>query len=56
VLEYRILGPLEAIGSEGAVRLGGARQRATLALLLLHANRVVPIETLADELYAGGRP
>ena len=56
MLEFRILGPLEAIGDDGPVRLGGPRQRATLALLLLHANRVVPIERLADELYAGRPP
>jgi DNA-binding SARP family transcriptional activator len=56
VLEFRILGPLEAIRDDVRVRLGGPRQRATLALLLLHANRVVPIERLADELYAGRPP
>jgi DNA-binding SARP family transcriptional activator len=56
VHEFRILGPLEAIGDEGPIRLGGPRQRATLALLLLHANRVVPIERLADDLYAGRPP
>ena len=38
------------------VRLGGPRQRATLAILLLNANRVVPVERLADELYAGRPP
>jgi len=36
--------------------LGGAQQRALLAILLLRANRVVPIERLADELYAGAPP
>jgi DNA-binding SARP family transcriptional activator len=56
VLEFRILGPLEAIGDDGPIHLGGPRQRATLALLLLHANRVVPIERLADDLYAGRPP
>jgi DNA-binding SARP family transcriptional activator len=30
------------------VRLGGPRQRATLAILLLSANRVVPVERLAE--------
>jgi DNA-binding SARP family transcriptional activator len=56
MLEFRILGPLEAIGDDGPIRLGGPRQRATLALLLLHANRVVPVERLADDLYAGRPP
>jgi hypothetical protein len=39
--EFRILGPLEVVGDRGIVRLGGTRQRATLAILLLNANRVV---------------
>ena len=42
--------------TNGPIRLGGPRQRATLAILLLHANRVVPVERLADELYAGRPP
>jgi DNA-binding SARP family transcriptional activator len=56
VLEFRVLGPLEVVGDDGPIRLGGARQRATLAILLLSANRVVPVERLADELYAGRPP
>src|SRR6476469_2339907 len=56
VLEFRLLGPLEVVGDGGPVRLGGPRQRATLAILLLSANRVVPVERLADELYAGRPP
>jgi DNA-binding SARP family transcriptional activator len=56
VLEFRLLGPLEVVDDNGPIRLGGPRQRATLAILLLNANRVVPIERLADELYAGRPP
>jgi DNA-binding SARP family transcriptional activator len=56
VLEFRILGPLEVVDDEGAIRLGGPKQRATLAILLLDANRVLPVERLADELYAGAAP
>ena len=51
-----MLGPLEVVGEDGPVTLGGTRQRATLAILLLNANRVVPVERLADELYAGRPP
>ena len=54
--EFRILGPLEVVGDGGPVRLGGPKQRATLAILLLRANRVVSIERLADDLYAGAPP
>jgi DNA-binding SARP family transcriptional activator len=56
VLEFRILGPLEVVGKQGPLRLGGLRQRATLAILLLNANRVVSIERLADDLYSGAAP
>ena len=56
LLEFRILGPLEVAGERGAVELGGPKQRATLAILLLSANRVVSIDRLADELYAGAAP
>jgi DNA-binding SARP family transcriptional activator len=56
VLEFRILGPLEVVGEDGPFRLGGPRQRATLAILLLNAGRVVPVDDLAEELYAGAAP
>jgi DNA-binding SARP family transcriptional activator len=56
VLDFRILGPLEVVGDEGSIRLGGPKQRATLAILLLDANRVVSVERLADDLYSGAAP
>src|SRR4051794_41842620 len=56
VLDYRILGPLEVAGEHGPLPLGGPKQRATLAILLLGSNRVVPVERLADDLYAGAAP
>jgi DNA-binding SARP family transcriptional activator len=56
VLDFRILGPIEVVESDGSIRLGGPRQRATLAILLLEANRVVSVERLAEDLYAGAAP
>ena len=56
MLEFRILGSLEVVGSAGPVHLGGPNQRATLAILLLNANRVVSIDRIADQLYAGRAP
>jgi DNA-binding SARP family transcriptional activator/nucleotide-binding universal stress UspA family protein len=56
VLEFRILGPLEVADVQGPLPLGGPKQRATLAILLLGANRVVPVERLADDLYRGAAP
>ena len=56
MLQFRILGPLEVVGDHGPLRLGGPRQRATLAILLLNANRVVSVDRLADDLYSGAAP
>ena len=48
---FRILGPLEVVDGEQTVALGGPRQRALLAILLLHANEVVSTDRLIDELW-----
>jgi DNA-binding SARP family transcriptional activator len=56
MLDFAILGPLEVAADGGVVRLGGQKQRAALAILLLNANRVVSVERLADDLYAGAPP
>jgi DNA-binding SARP family transcriptional activator len=54
--EFLILGPLEVRSEEGPIALGGPRQRALLAALVLRAGRVVPIEQLVDELYGAEPP
>jgi DNA-binding SARP family transcriptional activator len=50
-MEFRILGPLEAREGGVAVALGGAKQRALLAILLLHPNEVVSTERLIEALW-----
>ena len=55
-MEFRILGPLEVRVDGDAVALGGRRPRALLAVLLLHANEVVPAERLVDELWGEDTP
>ena len=54
--EFLILGPLEVRSEKGPIALGGPRQRALLAALLLRAGRVVPTEQLVDELYGADPP
>lgn len=54
-MEFRLLGPLEAENASGLVPLGGARQRATLAYLLLHANQVVPTRQLLTAVWGVDR-
>jgi DNA-binding SARP family transcriptional activator len=54
--EFRILGPVEVLEEGRPLALGGPRQRALLALLLLHANEVVATDRLIDELWTAGGP
>jgi DNA-binding SARP family transcriptional activator len=54
-MDFRILGPLEVLDEGRAVTLGGSKQRALLALLLLHANETLTTDRLIDELW-GDRP
>jgi YVTN family beta-propeller protein len=54
-MDYRILGPLEVRDGGRSLRLGGEKQRAVLALLLLYAGEVVSADRLIDELW-GERP
>ena len=55
-MEFRILGPLEVSEGDGILALGGAKPRALLALLLLHANQVVSRDRLIDELWGASPP
>jgi DNA-binding SARP family transcriptional activator/DNA-binding beta-propeller fold protein YncE len=55
-MEFRILGPLEVEEDGRLLKLGGAKQRAVLALLLLHANEVVSRDRLIDELWGASPP
>ncbi|NUP32196.1 MAG: AAA family ATPase, partial [Streptomycetaceae bacterium] len=51
-----MLGPLEAIRDGGPVPLGGTNQRAVLAFLLLHPNRVVATSELVKALWGETAP
>src|SRR6266508_2144694 len=50
-MDFRLLGPLEVWHEGREVPLRGAKQRALLAVLLLHANQVVSSDRLLDELW-----
>ncbi len=50
-----MLGPVEALTRDGLVRLG-QRPRAVLALLLLHADQVVPATRLIDAVWGDQPP
>ena len=55
-LDFRILGPLEVTAESRPLRLGGAKQRALLALLLLNVNDAVAADRLIDELWGRSPP
>jgi WD40 repeat protein/DNA-binding SARP family transcriptional activator len=55
-MQFRLLGPLEVDAGSGPLPLGGPKQRAVLAHLLIRANEVVPAETLLDEVWGEEPP
>jgi YVTN family beta-propeller protein len=55
MLAFRMLGPLEVVDAERPVALGGPKQRALLAILLLGRGEVISSDRLIDQLW-GERP
>jgi serine/threonine protein kinase/WD40 repeat protein len=55
-MEFLILGPLEVADDGRKLALGGPKQRAVLAHLILRANRVVPADMLIDGLWGEEPP
>ena len=51
-----MLGPVEATDGGVPRALGGPKERALLAVLLLHANQVVPADYLVDQLWENQPP
>jgi DNA-binding SARP family transcriptional activator/ABC-type branched-subunit amino acid transport system substrate-binding protein len=55
-MDYRILGPFEVANRGRSLALGGAQQRALLALLVIHRNQVLTTDRLIDELWGEQTP
>jgi predicted ATPase/DNA-binding SARP family transcriptional activator len=55
-IDFRFLGRVEALRDGECLDVGGPRQRALLALLLLEPGRRVPADRLMDELWPGRPP
>src|SRR4051794_21781901 len=55
MLEFRILGTLQVLDDCREIELGGARQRAVLAILLLHSGETVSVDRIVDLMW-GERP
>src|SRR5215207_7170919 len=56
-VEFRVLGSIEVFEEgNGSITLGGPKQRAVLAHLLLRANHLVPADVLIDEVWGEEPP
>jgi len=55
-VEFRLLGPLEVVEDGRSLPLGSRKQRALLALFLLHADEALPRDRLIEELWQGSPP
>jgi predicted ATPase/class 3 adenylate cyclase len=53
-MEFRILGSFEVIGLAGALDLRGAKRRALLACLVVHAGQPMSADRLVEELWGAG--
>lgn len=55
-MEFRILGRLEVFDGGRELDIGPGKQRALLAILLVHSNRLVQVERLTEELWGEAAP
>ncbi|MFE0106160.1 BTAD domain-containing putative transcriptional regulator [Streptomyces sp. NPDC059009] len=55
-LEFRLLGPVEALCEGRPLRVGGPKPRALLAVLLLRSGHVVPADALVDVVWGEQPP
>ena len=55
-VEFGILGPLQVVAGERPVVFGAAKLRATLSVLLVHANQFASLDRLVDELWEDQPP
>lgn len=56
MVSFRILGPVAVLQDGAPVPLTAAKPRALLALLLVSANKTVPLERIVDELWPDDPP
>jgi DNA-binding SARP family transcriptional activator len=55
-VEIRLLGPVELHAGRGVMRIGSAKQRALLAFMALHPQRMLTYEVLIDGLWGPEQP
>ncbi|MDQ2587490.1 AfsR/SARP family transcriptional regulator [Saccharothrix yanglingensis] len=55
-MEFRVLGPVEAVVDGGTAPVGGPKPKTLLALLAVHAGRVVSLDQLVDAVWGEHPP
>ena len=55
-MRFKVLGPLQVTRDESPIALGGPKQRAVLAQLLVRANDLVPADALIDQVWGEDPP
>lgn len=55
-MEFRVLGSLTAVADRAVAELGPPKQRALLAILLLHPGQIVPVDRLISLLWGEDAP
>ena len=55
-MQFRLLGPVSVVDGDREVTVRQRRQRALLALLLLHLGETVSVDRLVDELWGSEAP
>ena len=55
-MQFRVLGPIQVVEDGNTLAVAAGHQRALLALLLLHVNRVVTTDRILDELWGDDPP
>jgi DNA-binding SARP family transcriptional activator len=55
-MQFRVLGPLEVVGDDGPIAISAPKQRALLALLIIHVGQVVSVDRIVDALWGATPP
>jgi DNA-binding SARP family transcriptional activator/streptogramin lyase len=55
-MEFRVLGPVEVLTANVPIAMPAGRQRALLALLLIHRDASVSTDRIVEELWPSGAP
>jgi serine/threonine protein kinase len=56
-MRFKVLGPLQVTGPDGGpIALGGPKQRAVLAQLIVRADELVTADALIDQVWSGDPP